>query len=134
MDLSVHFVKGVTDRSLTAVGAHCHLLEYLDVAGSDVSDVGITAVADGCPELQALIVSQTNGRVTDDSICRIARQCPKLRVFGFADTKQKISDRSLLDLIQNCPLMEVRGGINQGDISETVVDLLHKKHPQCYVG
>ena len=133
LDLSVNFVHGVADEGMTAVGAHCHLLEYLDVTGSDVSDVGIAAVADGCPQLRALIVSKTYGSVTNASISRVALQCAKLNIFGFADTNQTISDRAVVLLIDNCPLMEIRGGMNQGYVTKAVIDLLHKKHPRCYV-
>ena len=56
VDLRLKGLKGITDETLAAIAKHCPLLTSLDASGEAardrLTDVGVAALADGCPRLQ----------------------------------------------------------------------------------
>lgn len=70
---------GVTDTSLTVFGdGFLSSLRELHLAGCRcISDVGLRAVASGCPQLVALHVDACAG-VSDESFTHLAASCPQL--------------------------------------------------------
>jgi hypothetical protein len=71
------------DASLIMLGRHCHALTDLDFeceesSWTSVTDIGLIAVANGCPLLQNLCLSECKA-ITDTSVIRVAEQCPLLK-------------------------------------------------------
>jgi F-box and leucine-rich repeat protein 2/20 len=100
-----HFSR-ITDESFIIVGQKCSKLMDFSIAYNDVTDVGIAALARGCPQLRSFsahgcpLISGDGmmalshgckelrtidlcycGRITDDCLFRIAEGCPELTSF-----------------------------------------------------
>ena len=68
----------MTDVGITKIGEGCPQLQSLNLYYcSQVTDVGITKIGEGCPQLQSLNLSLCS--VTDVGVSKIEEGCPKLQ-------------------------------------------------------
>jgi hypothetical protein len=67
-----------------------------------ITDVGVTALALGCPNLRTLVLRDTCA--TDNGFVALARRCPKLREFhvGFSMPMDSCTDAIATALAENC--------------------------------
>ena len=103
-------ISRITDESFIIVGQKCSKLLYFFISHHNVTDIGIAALARGCPQLRrfsahhcpsistAGMIALTHGcrelrtitlykcgRTTYNSLCSIAEGCPKLTSFTLRD-------------------------------------------------
>ena len=96
----------ITDESFITVGQKCSKLVSISITNSNVTDIGIAALASGCPQLRTFSANycpsmstagitalshgckelrtinlRDCGRITDDCLFRIAEGCPELLLF-----------------------------------------------------
>jgi hypothetical protein len=68
----------LTDEMVQSVGAHCPLLEHIDIAGCDmVSDTAIRTLVESCSLLQFADLQRTN--ITDTTVVSLCKLCPHLK-------------------------------------------------------
>ncbi len=90
--LTLGYVK-VTDVSICAVAQQCRSLRRLSVEGcSGVTDASMLALSENCPNLEDL---NCNCRATDVGLCAVLRKCHKLAVL---DIISWVTDATLLEL------------------------------------
>lgn len=92
--------------TLAAVGAHCQALEHLNANYSQqgrVSDVGLVAVANGCPALRHLEVCSSSG-ITDVSLVALAHNCRRIEHVDFSACP-RVSDSGVNALATHCPTL-----------------------------
>ena len=100
--------KKATDVRLAAiaVGAASHGgLGKLSIRGSNsarkVTDVGLRAIARGCPSLRVLSLWNVSS-IGDEGLCEIANSCHLLEKLDLCQCPE-ISDRALLAVAKGCP-------------------------------
>jgi F-box/leucine-rich repeat protein 2/20 len=94
-------------EQITDVGAahlaNCHKLIDVNVYRCfKLSGVGITAIVEGCPEIERLNVSYCRN-VDDDLLAEIG-ECSKHLKY-FRTNSSQISDTGILEFVGNCPLL-----------------------------
>ena len=113
--------------TLTMLGALTHELSELLLTGcGEVSGGGILAIAEGCPRLEKLHISNT--QATDDAVVEVAKKCPELRELH-AMGCCGVGNASLVALGEHCEhlsLVDVRGS---GYVTEEVVQELKRARP-----
>eukprot|EP00899_Mesostigma_viride_P011755 jgi/Mesvir1/20580/Mv14821-RA.1 len=91
---------GLSDASVRTIAEHCPRLEHLDVSDCEgVSDAGIRAVAVGCRDLRHLAVAGCL-RIKDAAIRLVAQQCPRLQALVI--TRTVVGDVGLLAVGASC--------------------------------
>eukprot|EP00899_Mesostigma_viride_P008355 jgi/Mesvir1/17520/Mv08773-RA.1 len=122
---------GVTAASIGAIGARCHDLRFLDIAGCKGGEA-LAALAEGCPKLEHLDMSSM-GIVDERGMSALGRFCTKLRlvkadhnalsdrdvaglirergrqlrVLDLSDSRGAITDRTVALVARACPRLEV---------------------------
>eukprot|EP00035_Acanthoeca_spectabilis_P029776 m.6373 g.6373 ORF g.6373 m.6373 type:complete len:442 (+) comp3826_c0_seq1:106-1431(+) len=94
-------VENLTDASLESIGRACPELKEVVISRTSVGDVGVTALAMGCPGLVTVVLQACNN-VTTDSVCILASRCPKLAsidLFGC----DEVGDAALHAIADNLP-------------------------------
>lgn len=89
-------------------------------------DVGIVAVAAGCPELRRIDLSNTT-QMTESAIIALAEGCPKVTKF-FASACRGITDRSLCAIGQQWLLLITLNMCN-GVMTSEGIDAIEKGCP-----
>lgn len=109
---------------MVQIGRHCPDLRRLDISSrnqnwdhppraprsifsvSRVTDVGLTAVAEGCKRLEGLLMRHLYGEqaaVTDAGIVLVAAACPNLSLLDLSGCKQRVTSVALRAIGQHCP-------------------------------
>lgn len=94
----------ISDDELEVFGACCPRLTQLGVKRCDQwTDVGLTALAKGCPLLVCFNLDRLRGarNISDNSIVHISESCTQLERL-FLENLPKLTDKSLLAIGQNC--------------------------------
>eukprot|EP00250_Pteridium_aquilinum_P005893 c15913_g1_i1 orf=262-1761(-) len=93
------------DMALKAI-SHCSKLEILHVGKvSDCSDVGYSAIANGCRNLRKLhIDDRKTGRIGDEGLLAIGKHCTELQELVLIGTS--VSVKSLALIVSNCARLE----------------------------
>lgn len=121
--------RHVTSASIVRlVAARGENIAALGLAGTNIDDEAVVAVARCCPKLRILDVSGTGGRVTDVGIRAIARSrcAPALTDLFVSWTGGAVTDASLLELIDRAEELR-RVGVHEcrGAVTDkTVVALV----------
>lgn len=76
----------ITHESLEAVGSHCKSLETLSLDSEFIHNKGVTAVAQGCPELKVLKLQCIN--VTDEALIAVGTSCSSLELLALYSFQQ----------------------------------------------
>jgi hypothetical protein len=77
----------VGDMGVTSVAQGCSNLQGLVLSRcSAVTDVGVTSIAQGCPNLQGLVLRWCSA-VTDVGVTSIAQGCPSLQSLNLYDCR-----------------------------------------------
>eukprot|EP00250_Pteridium_aquilinum_P019984 c24652_g1_i1 orf=164-1876(-) len=103
-------LDSIEDKGLRAVASACKGLKHLRVypsagQGPGVSEEGLVAIAEGCPNLSLILYFCK--RITNDAVITMARNCPLLETFRLAI----LDDPSMLDPTTNQPMDEGFGAI-----------------------
>jgi F-box/leucine-rich repeat protein 2/20 len=101
LDLS-HNDTGLLDEALQNVGDSFAALHELYLAGALlVTDVGVSAVAQGCPLLEVIHLPSF-AHITDSSLSALSTHCPELRVLRLQNNKY-VTDAGVSALLRGCP-------------------------------
>eukprot|EP01064_Diplonema_japonicum_P008815 TRINITY_DN16253_c0_g1_i1.p1 TRINITY_DN16253_c0_g1~~TRINITY_DN16253_c0_g1_i1.p1 ORF type:complete len:470 (+),score=90.98 TRINITY_DN16253_c0_g1_i1:37-1446(+) len=99
-------VTGITDSIMQSIALHCKGLKSLNVSCTMISDVGLAAVAEGCPVLQSIDLCYPEGHVTEKGILTVCRTYGKdLRMLGIAGLQGVVTDELLAEAVALCPSM-----------------------------
>ncbi|ERN03740.1 hypothetical protein AMTRI_Chr05g74310 [Amborella trichopoda] len=94
--------RGVTDLGLSAIAHGCPALKALSLWNTPfVSDEGLSEIADGCPQLEKLDLCQCP-RITDKGLIAVAKKCPSLTTMNL-ESCEKIGNGALKAIAQSCP-------------------------------
>jgi hypothetical protein len=91
----------LTDKTLMAIGVHCHNLRKLYADYTKITHKGVAAIAAGCPLLEELSVCEC--RRIGPAMEEVARRCPRLRMLRAA--KVGLTSAAVLALAECCPLL-----------------------------
>jgi len=117
--------RGLTDEAVLSMTENCHLLEHLSLSHCrEVSDAAVRRVAESCPRLQFVNLSNTD--ITDATVVSMCNRCPILkRVFlgGCID----LTDETVLAIAERLPGLThiCLGGITA--ITSSAVEILASK-------
>ncbi|XP_070561612.1 F-box/LRR-repeat protein 20-like [Ptychodera flava] len=109
----------IGDKTLTALGRNCRLLEHLNVSCChNVTDVGLCNIAMNCQKLRHLDISgsqpdedehQTSshiqGNATDVAVQHFAMHCPQLTYLNVSSCPG-ITDLGLVAVAEHCPQLQ----------------------------
>eukprot|EP00899_Mesostigma_viride_P012544 jgi/Mesvir1/21290/Mv21683-RA.1 len=98
--LSARALKHVTDTSIEQVALCCGQLKWLDVATTNVTDAGVSAIAQRCPHLCHLALGQC-AAVTDASMLVVAENCATLEELDVSGLLG-ITDASITAVAERC--------------------------------
>ncbi|WVY90146.1 hypothetical protein V8G54_035660 [Vigna mungo] len=113
-------VKAASDTALQAIGRYCNQLQSLNLGWCEnVSDVGVTSLAYGCPDLRTLDLCGCYNIdscvvISDDSVIALANRCPHLRSLGLYYC-QNITDRAMYSLAQSKVKNRMWGSVKGGN-------------------
>ena len=112
---------GLTDAGMVQIGRQCPDLRHLDISSRNqnwdhpapgvragdtrVTDVGLTAVAEGCKRLEGLVVRHLRGEraaVTDAGIALVAAVCPNLSLLDLSGCQRQVTGTALRAVGQHC--------------------------------
>lgn len=93
--------RGVTDLGLSAIARGCPSLKVLSLWNVSISDEGLSEIATGCHLLEKLDLSQCSG-VSNKGMIAIAQNCPNLIELTI-ESCSKIGDESLQAIGRCCP-------------------------------
>eukprot|EP00899_Mesostigma_viride_P023985 jgi/Mesvir1/4771/Mv22187-RA.1 len=95
--------RGVSDAGLRALAESCPNLTALDVSGCPVYGSGILAVARSCPRLRRLGMTACKSYDLDSTLVEIARRCPQLEALDV--DYSEVTDEGVAALAHGCPLL-----------------------------
>jgi F-box and leucine-rich repeat protein 2/20 len=95
------FSSKITDLSFIAVGLKCSNLLHFYIAFNDVTDIGIAAIARGCPKLRSFY-ARVCPSISSASIMALSQGCKDLRSITLLDCRL-ITDESLFRIAEGCP-------------------------------
>lgn len=124
---SLQHVSLISDAHCAQIGGGCHKVVIVETYGA-VTDVGIEAIARGCPLLADLRLDGC-GSLTDKSISILAQCCRNLHTISLTDF-HLLTDTSLQVIALGCPLLVtivVRGCVS---MSEKGVNTLIRSCPR----
>jgi hypothetical protein len=98
-------VNNVGDATLLNISKHCADLRVLHIAGTDVSDFALTAIAKKCPLLKSLNISDC-ASVTDGFLMMLARYGGALRTFDWFECNS-ITDAGMEAVRAGCPNLKI---------------------------
>jgi hypothetical protein len=98
----VEYCSSLTDTTLVAIGRYCHSLHVLGISGTNVTQAGLTAIAEGCPLLVEL--SACHCTEAGSAIEAMAQHCPRLR--KLVVWSANVPAQAVLALAERCPLLE----------------------------
>ncbi|KAF7806390.1 EIN3-binding F-box protein 1 [Senna tora] len=97
--------RGVTNIGLSAVAHGCPSLRSLSLWDvSSVGDDGLSEIAEGCHMLEKLDLCQTSS-ITNKSLMAIAEGCPNLTTLNI-ESCPKIGNEGLQAIARNCPNLQ----------------------------
>ena len=127
---SVAIDSGITDACFMVVGQKCSKLVSFSIAFNRVTNIGITALANGCPRLRSFcshncpfldnigILALSRGcielrdiaiseclLITDDCLSSIAAHCPDLTSFTLSRS-ESVTDAGIASIAGGCPKLE----------------------------
>ena len=117
LDLQLCF--SVTDVSVTALAQGCPCLCFVCLDGCGITDAAAVSLAHGCPMLQEVDLSSCWG-IGDAAVIALAQKCKSLKRLG-VDWCDSVSDVAVAALIQHCPTLTV---LNVASVAVTDVSIL----------
>jgi F-box and leucine-rich repeat protein 2/20 len=94
----------ISDDSLVAIGQRCPQLRTIYVSCTGITDVGITALVEGCTLLESITLCDID-EITNESAMAIARCCPRLLYINL-HWLQRLDDSGINALAHGCPLLQ----------------------------
>jgi hypothetical protein len=98
----------VQNSTLAELGKNCPQLEYLYSDAHDpadpVSDVGVAALAQGCPRLRHLQLPVSEGAIGDAGVIAVAEHCTSLTHLDLSSTG--VTDAGFVAVAKQCCLLE----------------------------
>ena len=121
----------VTDIGISALAHGCPLLRSINLDCCDnITDIGLLALADSCPLLDNISLSECN-RITDVGVSAIAHGCPFLTSI-FLDCDENVTVISISALALNCRCLRVLELVSEG-ICHDFLDGLRRDHPRLKI-
>jgi len=115
------------DAAIISISRHCSLLHTVRLDCDSSTDVGICALARGCPNLEDVCLVETwSHNLTDASVEALVRACRKLRVLN-VHTLALLTDTSVVALVACDCLTHV---FLPNNVSEHAVESLRRTKPQ----
>ena len=96
----LHFSQ-ITDESFIIVGQRCSKLVDISFALQNVTDIGIAALARGCPQLRSFSAHDCPS-ISTDGITALSHGCKELRTINLCECGL-ITDDSLFRIAEACP-------------------------------
>jgi hypothetical protein len=94
----------ISDDSLVALGQRCPQLRTISVSCTGVTDLGISALVEGCTLLESITLSDID-EITNESVMAIAKNCPQLLYINL-HWLQLLDDSGINALAHGCPLLQ----------------------------
>jgi Leucine Rich repeat len=95
------FISEIKNESFVVVGQKCSKLVDITIAYNFVTDIGIAALARGCPQLRSFSSSFCPS-ISTAGITALSHGCKKLRTIHLANCR-RISDDCLFRIAEGCP-------------------------------
>jgi len=93
----------MSDVSLNLIGNACPRLNTIIFNYCDkITDAGVIALVEKCPELEIINLNKNGGDEINASLVVIGKKCPKLRSINLSGCKM-VTDEGLKGLCQGCP-------------------------------
>ena len=109
----------LTDASLAAIGVSCWGLTSIDMSdNSNMTDGGISCLAQGCIHLQSINIGGSCSQLTDASLVAIGESCRGLTIIDMFDNRN-MTDDSISYLAHGCIHLQ---SINIGGYSSQLTD------------
>ena len=93
-----------TDACLVAMAANCSHLHSINVADNDITDVGVSALAEGCRGLKSITLAKCK-YLTDVSLIAISQGCPDLLSIDISNNPN-MTNTGVASLVDGCPKLE----------------------------
>jgi F-box and leucine-rich repeat protein 2/20 len=91
----------ITDESFIIVGQKCSKLESISIASNKVTDIGIAALASGCPQVRSFSANDCPS-ISTAGIMALSHGCKELRTINLEDCKC-VRNTSLFRIAEGCP-------------------------------
>jgi hypothetical protein len=91
--------EGITDVTLRALADNCPRLQLLSVTNCKITDRGVAAMVRGCRQLATLLL-EFNRSLTDRSFTNVARHCAELNALEINECL--VTDKGLQAVVQQC--------------------------------
>ena len=95
------FTSEIRDQSFAVVGRECSKLAYISITNNIVSDIGIAALARGCPQLRSFSAHHCPS-ISTAGITALTHGRRELRTIDLQDC-QLITDGCLFSIAEGCP-------------------------------
>jgi hypothetical protein len=99
------FSGNITDESFLIVGQKCSKLVYISITHNIVTDIGIAALARGCPQLGSFSAHHCPS-ISTAGITDLSHGCKELRTIDLRDC-ERITDDSLFRIAEGCPELKI---------------------------
>ena len=124
----------ITNAGVIALSQGCPELSKLDLCGCrEITDAGVIALAQGCPELSDLNLRECD-QITDEGVMALAQNCKQLSFLGvgvhWPDQSANITDAGVAALAQGCPQLCSLSLSGCRDITDTSVIALAQQRPE----
>jgi hypothetical protein len=94
----------ISDASFLKITETCCLLQSLTLRFCMVTDITMSRIAEGCPDLKELDLICCN-EITDLGIIYLTERCHNLRHFAFTEC-ENISDVCIIRISETCPMLQ----------------------------
>ena len=95
------FSGNITDESFIIVGRKCSKLVDISITHNIVTDIGIAALARGCPQLRSFSAHDCPS-ISTDGMMALSHGCKELRTMNLSDC-ERIIDDSFFRIAEGCP-------------------------------
>ena len=96
--------NNILDSTVAEVAQKFPGLQSLAITYSGITDVGVIAVANGCPNLKSINFWSCE-KITDASVCEVVKKCRHLQSLLLGACK-RITDTSVIEIARGCPHLQ----------------------------
>jgi len=111
--------KNISDSTVAEVARRFPGLQSLAITYSGITDVGVIAVANGCPNLKSINFWSCE-KITDASVCEVVKKCRHLQSLLLGACK-RITDTSVIEIARGCPHLQKLSLASCGTITDDVM-------------
>lgn len=128
-NLTTLCIDSIRDTAFTELSLTCPKLTFLQLHHAQLTDRGLCAISQRCPNLTHLDLMFTHDRYTyrgvisSDGVIALAEGCPRLTFLELGYLKEALNFESLRALAVKCPLLSVLNTIQQ--LKQWINESLH---------